>query len=149
MTTQVNRQTLYETDFLLWLDTTANLLKTRQLDQIDYDNLIEEIETMGRSERASLESNLRILLMHLLKWQYQPLMRSNSWRSTIREHRKRIQKAFKDSPSLKRTFDEVFDIAYQDGRELASDETGLMIDTFPQICPFTVEQILDSDYLPD
>lgn len=148
MTTQVNTQTLYETDFVLWLETTANLLKTRQLDQIDYDNLIEEIETMGRSERSALKSNLRVLLMHLLKWKYQPSMRSNSWRSTIREHRKRIQEAFKDSPSLMRTFDEGFDIAYQDGRELASDETGLGIDTFPQIFPFTVEQVLDSDYLP-
>lgn len=149
MTTQVNLQTLYETDFVLWLETTASLLKKRQLDQIDYDNLIEEIETMGRSEKSALKSNLRILLRHLLKWKYQPESRSNSWRATIREHRIRIQEAFKDSPSLKRTFDEAFDISYQDARELASDETGLPMEHFPELCPFTVEQVLNTDYLPN
>jgi hypothetical protein len=149
MTTQLNQKILYDTDFLAWLETTAHLLKTRQLDQIDYDNLIEEIEAMGRSEKTALTSNLRILLMHLLKWKYESSRQSNSWRFTIREHRKRIQQAFLDSPSLKRHFEQVFDVAYKDGRELAADETGMPIDTFPLVCPFTIEQVLDSDYLPE
>ncbi len=139
--------TLYDQDFFLWLEETAQLLRNRQLEQIDYDNLIEEIEGMSRSEKNALESNLRILLMRLLKWSYQPDKRSNSWRYTIREHRKRLQKAFKKSPSLKPYFEEVFAECYQDGRELASDETGLSIHSFPENCPFSYEQVLDTDFL--
>ena len=117
---------LYDQDFYLWLEETAQLLRNRQLEQIDYDNLIEDIEGM-RS--------------------YQPDKRSNSWRYTIREHRKRLQKAFKKSPSLKPYFEEVFAECYQDGRELASDETGLSIHSFPENCPFSYEQVLDTDFL--
>jgi transcriptional regulator of aromatic amino acid metabolism len=149
MTTQVNMKNLYDQDFSLWLETTANLLKNRQLDQIDYDNLIEEIEAMGRSEKAAIESNLRILLMHLLKWKYQPQKRTNSWKFSIIENSLRINKAFRDSPSLRRYFNEVFEEAYQDARLLASGETGLQKETFPQICPFKREDILNPEYLPD
>jgi hypothetical protein len=78
--------TLYDTDFLLWLETTATLLRERKLDAIDYDNLIEEIKAMGRSEKNALQSNLTILLLHLLKWDYQPNQRSSSWVFTIAEH---------------------------------------------------------------
>ncbi|MEA5508900.1 DUF29 domain-containing protein [Crocosphaera sp. UHCC 0190] len=140
---------LYETDFNLWLETIANLLKNGQLDQLDIDNLIEEIEGMSRSEKDALESNLRILLMHLLKWQYQQSKRSNSWLYTIREHRKRIQKAFKKSPSLKPYFNDIFAESYQDARELAADETGLDIKIFPHNCPFIKVDVINSDYLPN
>lgn len=78
--------TLYESDFNLWLEKMATCLKERQLDQLDYENLIEEIESMGRSEKDALESNLKVLLMHLLKWQYQPDKRSNSCQYSITEH---------------------------------------------------------------
>lgn len=149
MTTQVNLKNLYDRDFYLWLETTANLLKNRQIDRIDYENLIEEIEAMGRSEKAAIESNLRILLMHLLKWKYQPQKRTNSWKFSIIEHSLRINKAFKDSPSLRRYFNEVFEETYQDARLLASGETGLQKETFPQICPFKREDILNPEYLPE
>lgn len=142
-------QTLYESDFYLWLSTTAQLLRNGNFSAIDLDNLIEEIEGMARKEKQALKSNLRILLIHLLKWNYQPDKRTNNWRSTIREHRKRLKDAFDDSPSLKPYYLDFFAHGYQDARELAADETGLSLDTFPVDSPFTPEETLNEDYLPD
>ena len=87
--------------------------------------------------------------LYLLKYKYEPSRRSNSWRSTIREHRQRLTESFQDSPSLKGYFNEVFDACYQKARELAADETGLDIEEFPDESPFSVEETLDSEYLPD
>lgn len=148
MVTQINTKTLYEQDFNLWLEETVNLLKTRQLERVDYENLIEEIESMGISHKNALESNLMQVLMHLLKWQYQKEKRTNSWRYSIIEHRDRLERAFRDSPSLKRYFDDVLENCYQKARRFASEETGLDIKTFPVDLPFTKEQILNPDYLP-
>lgn len=149
MVTQINTKTLYEQDFNLWLEETVNLLKTRQLSLIDYENLIEEIESMGKRDKHALESNLEQILMHLLKWQYQKNKRSNSWRYSIIEHRNRLKKDFRDSPSLKPYFDSVLEECYQTARKFASEETGLDIKTFPVDLPFTKEQILDPNYLPE
>jgi transcriptional regulator of aromatic amino acid metabolism len=149
MTVQSTAKKLYETDFNFWLETTAKLLRERQFNQIDYDNLVEEIEAIGRSERNALESNLRVLLMHLLKWKYQPSRRSNSWKSSIIEHSLRINKAFKYSPSLRRYFNEIFEETYQDARLLAAGETGLSKETFPEHCLFKVQDILNPEYLPE
>jgi hypothetical protein len=149
MVAQISIKTLYEQDFNLWLEETVNLLKNRQLDQLDYDNLIEEIESMARKDKRALESNLEQILMHLLKWQYQKNKRSNSWRYSIIEHRNRLKKDFRDSPSLKPYFDDVLEDCYQTAREFASEQTGLDIKTFPIDIPFTKEQILSSNYLPE
>lgn len=140
---------LYESDYCLWLEETARLLRERQLAEIDFDNLVEEIEGMSRGERDALFSNLKVVLIHLLKYRYQPSRRSNSWRSSIREHRKRISRGFKNSPSLKPYFTEFFAECYQDAREQAADETGLPLVKFPEQCPFSQEEILNTDYLPD
>ena len=140
---------LYEQDFCLWIETTANLLKERRFSQLDIENLIEEIETMGRSEKNALESNLIVVFLHLLKWQYQPDKRSRSWKSSIFEHRIRIHKAFKNSPSLKPFFANVFTECYQYGRKRASIETGLSLTAFPTESPFTMDEILDEDFLPE
>lgn len=140
---------LYEQDFYLWIQTTAELLKQKNFTQLDLDNLIEEIETMGRSEKRALESNLEVLLMHLLKYQIQTERRSKSWQYTILEHRRRVQKVLQESPSLKPYFDQVFDESYQTARRLAVIETGLGIATFPEQSPFTLEQVLDCDFLPE
>jgi len=140
--------TLYDRDYYLWLATTSKLLRQGNLQGLDITNLAEEIEDMGRSEKRAIESNLRVLLMHLLKYKYQPGKRSSSWKSTIREHRKRLQKAFRDSPSLRRYVEDVFDESYQDARELAADETEMEIDRFPETSPFSLEKTLDPNYLP-
>jgi hypothetical protein len=139
MTTELeaNRQSLYETDYLKWIDTTIEKLRLQDYSNIDWENLIEEIEDMGRSERKSLKSNLIIVLTHLLKWQYQPEFRSGSWKGSIVEHRRRIREALSDSPSLKPYLEEVFAGGYLDAVEQASAETGLPVETFPQECPYT------------
>jgi hypothetical protein len=140
---------LYEQDYYLWLQTTANQLQAGNFLEIDLASLVEEIEDMGKSQRQAVKSNLRVILMHLLKYKYQPERRSNSWRSTLREHRTRLADYFADSPSLKRYFIEVFHECYQKARELAVDETGLSLETFPSESPFTIEETLNSGYLPD
>ncbi len=139
---------LYNKDYCLWLEETVQLLREGRLTELDINNLIEEIEDMGISQKNALESNLIVLLMHLLKWKYQPEKQSGSWRGSIREHRRRILKAFKNSPSLKRYFEGIFDESYQEARKQAADETELSLSTFSENCPFTIEQILDSEYLP-
>ncbi len=107
---------LYEQDYHHWLETTAQQLRDGNLAALDIPNLLEEIEDMGRSERRSVYSNLKILLLHRLKYVYQPKMRSNSWLASIVEHRQRINKAFKDSPSLKPHYDTIFVEAYEEAR---------------------------------
>ena len=104
---------------------------------------------MINTQKQPLQSNLKILLMHLLKYQYQPEKRTNSWRYTIIEHRQRIHRAFKNSPSLKRHFLQEFTDVYLEARKLAAVETGISIDTFPIASPFTTSQVLDEDYLPE
>jgi hypothetical protein len=143
-----NSQSLYDQDFGLWIETTVNLLKGNQFEQIDLGNLIEEIESMGRKEKSAVRSNLIVVLMHLLKWKYQSEKCTNSWRSSIREHRRRLRDDFKTSPSLKPYFMQEFAECYQDARELAADETGLELQLFPIESPFTPEQALDPEFLP-
>lgn len=141
-------KTLYETDFNLWLEETVKSLKGNQLDRLDLENLIEEIEGMGRSERKGFRSNLEQLLMHLLKWKYQSNKRTGSWECSILEHRNRILEDLEESPSLNPYFDDVFDKCYQNSRKYAKAETGLSLHIFPEVCPFTKTEILTSDYLP-
>ncbi|MCC3437092.1 MAG: DUF29 domain-containing protein [Microcoleus sp. PH2017_40_RAT_O_B] len=146
---EVDRHKLYDTDYLRWIETTVEKLRARDYSNIDWENLIEEIEDMGRSERRSLESNLVVIILHLLKWQFQPDRRSGSWKASIAEHRRRIRKAVKDSPSLRPYLEEVLAECYADAVEQASAETGLSIETFPQLSVYTSTEVLDSNFLPD
>lgn len=140
---------LYETDFYTWTQQQVSLLKTQQWDQLDTVNLIEEIETLGRRERQELRNRLGVLLGHLLKWQFQPEKRSNSWLGTIREQRVQIKLLLQDSPSLKPYLDEVFLTIYELGVALAIRETELGEQVFPEICPYTLDQTLDPEFLPN
>ena len=138
---------LYEQDFYLWIQTTAQQLKKGQFQEIDIISLIEEIESMGRSEKRELKNRFIVLLMHLLKWQYQPEKRSESWRSTITEQRICIEGLLEDSPSLQPLISEVFDDCYQKARLKASDETGIKLNFFPKESPFTPEETLKYSFL--
>ena len=140
-------KTLYDQDFYLWTQTTAQQLKEHKLHEIDIPNLIEEIESMGRSEKRELKSRLIILLMHLLKWQYQPEKRSESWRSTITEQRICIEVLLEDSPSLKPLVAEIFNDCYQKARLKASEETKIKLNFFPQESPFTEEETITNSFL--
>jgi hypothetical protein len=136
-------KTLYETDFNLWLEETATLLREGKVERLDLENLLEEIEGMSRSEKDAVESNLIRVIQHLLKWQYQSNKRSPSWAYTIIEHSRRLNKAFKNSPSLKRHFEDVFDECYASACQAASVETQLPLATFPKSCPFSKSDVLD------
>ncbi|MBN3892012.1 MAG: DUF29 domain-containing protein [Nostoc sp. JL31] len=140
---------LYKTDFYDWTQKQVSLLKTQQWEQLDTVNLIEEIETLGRRERQELRNRLGVLLGHLLKWQFQPEKRSNSWLGTIREQRVQIKLLLQDSPSLKPYLDEVFFSVYELGLALAIRETELGENVFPEICPYTLDQTLNSKFLPN
>ena len=144
-----NLNQLYDLDYHLWLEETAQLLKTKNFSQLDLKNLIEEIETLGRSERNKIISSLRLIYQHLLKWQYQPEKRSKSWINTIDRERDNICDYIEDMPSLKKMLDdsEVIAKAYRRGRRDAMKETG--ITNLPIDCPFTIQQVLNSNYLPD
>jgi hypothetical protein len=144
-----NKSHLYDQDFYLWIETTAKQLKEGKFSEIDLENLIEEIECMGRSEKKAIKSNLIVVLLHLLKYKYQPEKRSNSWKGSIREHRRRLNEAIAESPSLKPYFQEVFSQCYQDARKQASDETGLSLETFNTNSPFTADECLNEEFLPN
>ncbi len=145
---ETSSKSLYNIDFVRWVETTTEQLRAQDYDSVDWENLIEEIEDMSRRERKALKSNLVVILLHLLKWQYQPECRTGSWRGSIREHRRRINDDLKDSPSLAPYLQEVFAECYGYAKEQASDETGLPIETFPLDCPYTSEQSLESKFLP-
>jgi hypothetical protein len=110
MTTELqpNQHSLYETNYLQWIETTVEKLRQKDYGAIDWENLIDEISDIARSERKSLKSNLTIVLLHLLKWQFQPQLRSGSWKGSIVEHRRHIREDLKDSPSLKPYLETIF-----------------------------------------
>lgn len=140
---------LYEEDFLLWTEEQAKLLQERRFDEIDLDNLVDEVRSVGRSERSEIENRLIILVTHLLKWHLQPGHRSGGWRGTIAEQRRRLARVLKASPSLRDYPAEVFhDFAYLSARLEAAKETGIDLTLFPEAPPFTLEQALDDEFLP-
>ena len=140
--------TLYEQDFHAWTSRQATLLRAGAFDQADIDNIAEEIEAMGRSERRELVSRLSQLLLHLLKWRYQPGLRGASWRLTIEEQRDAIAGHLRDNPSLKSHLDQAMDDAYRWARRRAGHETGLADSSFPKLCPFPFNEAIDPSFWP-
>ena len=140
--------TAYEADFYQWTQQQAALLRQRQFSQMDVENLAEEIESMGKSDKRALGSHLVVILTHLLKWQYQPRLRSGSWENSIDNGRFEVDEMLEESPSLKPQLAAKIQRAYPLSRRSASRETGLPLATFPEQCPFTVEEIT-GDYWPE
>jgi Domain of unknown function DUF29 len=139
---------LYDTDFHAWTLEQVGLLQSQQFAQLDLVNLMEEIESLGRKERQELRNRLSILIGNLLKWQFQPEQRTNSWVGTIREQRIQTKLLLKDSPSLKTYLEETFADAYELGVALAIQETLLGEEIFPKDSPYELEQSLDAKFLP-
>ena len=139
---------LYEQDFYAWSNEQVALLRAGKLSEADLPNIIEEIESMGRSERRELVNRLVVLLLHLLKWQYQPVLRGNSWRLSIKEQRIRLALHLADNPSLKSRLDEATSQAYRLATIEAERETGLSESSFPSDCPFSFEQLIDDSFWP-
>ena len=140
----------YEEDFVRWLEHQAELLRQGRVHELDLGNLAEEVESIGRSDKREVQNRLAVLLAHLLKYQFQTKRRSRSWVSTIGEQRRQLELVFKDSPSLLKSYaPEIFEDAYRYARRKASDETGLLVNRFPETSPYTLAQILDEDFLPE
>lgn len=134
----------YDRDFFKWTKTQAELLKKRNLEELDIGNLIEEIESLGRNDKRALKSQLTRLLMHLLKLEYQPEKQegTTSWKNSIVEAERAIKYLIEDSPSLRNELDKMFNDSYEDARQDAARETGLKINNFPKACRYTLEEIL-------
>jgi len=140
---------LYETDFYGWVQNQAGVLRAGNFASLDLDNLIEEIEDMGKNRHRALASRLEVLLAHLLKWRFQPKRKGNSWEFTIKEQRKRIALLLKKNPSLTSVLDEAFEEAYEFAISSAAQETGIDESTFPSQCPWTFEQAIDTNFWPE
>jgi hypothetical protein len=139
----------YQKDFYSWTCEQAELLRAGRFNELDVSNLIEEIETMGRSEKRELENRLTVLLVHLLKWQYQPTRRGRSWQLTIQEQRLEFFDVLNDNPGLKPQLQALLTHSYRKAKIRASKETGLDTDAFPIACPWEFAQLMDDAFLPD
>lgn len=145
----LKRLTSIDDDFALWAAEQAALLNSGRLDRVDIENVVGELEYLGGSQKSEIENRLRVLVSHLLKWQFQPSQRSNSWRATLLEQRTEIAQVIRRSPSLKHYPASALDEqSYEIAMLRASGETGLPKAAFPESCPYTVEQILDLAFFP-
>jgi len=147
--------TAYADDFYSWAMEQAEALRRAAAERvntatpIDWENLAEEIESMGNEQAWKLRSSYTVLLLHLLKWRYQPKKRTRSWRLTIGRERDNALEQLADKPGLKSRQRELFDAAYARARRDAMREAGLPIRTFPETSLFTLEQAMDEGFWPD
>jgi hypothetical protein len=142
---------LYSEDFYTWSLTTAAAIRNGEWQDLDALVIAEEIESLGRSEHHALQSHLRQLVMHLLKWRYQPSRRQQgrSWATTIVNARSEIADLVERSPGLGPHVEPLLHKAYPTARRLAEIQTRLPLTTFPATCPWTLEQVLDDDFFPE
>lgn len=136
------------TDLNLWISQTTALLQKRCWQDIDVERLIEEIQDLGKSEQRAITSQLTRLLMHLLKWQYQPQRRSDNWLDSITDARTQIELAIADSPSLKNYPALQLKESYIRARRQSAKQKGIQASAIPDDCPYAIELVLDEDWLP-
>lgn len=139
----------YEDDFYGWAMTNALLLKQGKFSEADMENIIEEMESMGRSEKGQLINRLSVLIAHLLKWQFQPDFRGRSWHGTIKEQRKRVKILLKDNPSLKGRLEEILVDSYELAVDLIEKETPIDMRLIPSECPYSFEQCMEESFFPE
>lgn len=139
----------YEKDFYSWTQEQAELLKNGRFSELDIDNLIEEVESMGRSEKRELESRLTILLLHLLKWKFQEVRRGRSWQLSIDEQRIQFEKTLNENPGLKPALDQIIKDAYKLAVIKAARETKISKAVFPECCPWNLVQLIEEGFYPD
>jgi hypothetical protein len=149
MATSVKNRVSYDQDLYAWSLEQAALLRAKRTEGLDWDHLAEEIEWMVGRDRRELKNRLRVILLHLLKWQGQPGKRGASWRKSLRTQRRHIRDLLEESPSLRQHVPELIGEAYPDATKDAADETGLPLDRFPVDCPYALDDVLAEDHLPD
>lgn len=138
----------YEADFAQWLECQLNALEQRQFEKLDVENLIDEIGGILRSEKREIRSRLKIITLHLLKCQFQPGLKGRSWVSTLHTQRTELADLLRDSPSLRPHLKTFAEEGYPHARYKATLQTGLPDTVFPATLPYTLEQLLDTDYVP-
>ena len=145
-------QTLYDTDYNLWILETVKQLEKREFNALDLENLIEEVADLSRRDKRKLESLLTRLIEHLLKlayWDAERVRNFGHWQGEITNFRLQIKRELRASPSLKRHLQEVFTECYRDGREIALKRSQLPSSTFPEKAIANLEQVLDENWFPD
>lgn len=139
---------LYERDFYVWVITQTKALRENRWADLDWENLAEEIESVGRNDQRAILRHLEVLLAHLLKCLLQPERRTRSWDLTIRSQRERISMLLERNPSLRDLPDTRFEKTYRRAVHLAGRDTGLDEGEFPATPPYTLEQVLSAEFLP-
>ncbi len=139
----------YDTDFYGWTLEQAALLRERRLSEADIENIAEELESMGKSEKRELVNRLAVVLAHLLKWRFQPGLRGASWQNTLSEQRDQLVDHLAENPSLKPLVPSAMATAYRYARKRALAETGLPTATLPDVNPWSENEVLTDDYLPE
>jgi hypothetical protein len=150
---EVSGSELYERDYYAWIRSQVSALRGQRVEEIDWANVAEEIEDLGKSEKRSIESRMGRIVEHLLKLGYSParvksLIR-RGWELSIREARRQIRRRLSESPSLRRKTREMFPHAYEGGRNAALIALNLPDSALPETSPWTLEQILDNGFLPN
>lgn len=145
----MTRSALHDRDFYAWTKEQAALLRSGRLAEADIEGVAEEIESMGKAEKRELVSRLTVLLIHLLKWRFQPVGRGNSWRLSIANSRDEIIDHLDDNPSLKSQIGLAMATAYRYARRKAALETGLSEESFPLGCPWSFDQAVDAGFWPE
>jgi Domain of unknown function DUF29 len=138
----------YDSDFHLWSQTQAAAIRKGKFAEIDLENVAEEIESLGLSDRRAIRSRLEVLLTHLLKWEFQRDKRNGSWAGSINEARRGIKKLIADSPSLKGFPAQVLSEEYETAKEIAAEETGLSEGAFPAECPYSIAVVMTKGFFP-
>lgn len=139
----------YEEDFYGWVMANAQFLRAGNLSEVDLENLIEELISLGGNQYDQLVNRLAVLMAHLLKWQYQPNFRGRSWSGTLKEQRLRIKSIIKKNPSLKSRIAEAIIEAYDSSLAIVEKETRIDLRLLPNDCPYSFEQCLDDKYYPE
>jgi hypothetical protein len=145
-------ESLYDTDFYTWTQTQAMALRTKDVAALDVENLAEEIESLGRSDRRAIAHQLERLLLHLLKWCYQADQRTRagkSWRSSIYQARSAIADLLEESPSLRDYPAQRLALAHRRARQQAAHQTGLPLAAFPETCPWPLARVLEEEFWPE
>ncbi|MGB5594479.1 MAG: DUF29 domain-containing protein [Crocosphaera sp.] len=146
----ISQENLYDKDFCLWIETTIKQIEAQEFDKIDWDNVIEELDSLGKSDKRELKNRLVVLLEHLLKltyWETERDYNQRNWKGTIREQRRQLLLLLEDSPSLKPLLFESLTNCYDEARKIVLDKTNLSDNIIPLEIPFPVEDILNYDYL--
>jgi hypothetical protein len=143
------KTTRYDEDFYAWSREQADLLRAGKVVDADLENIAEEIESMGKTEKRELTSRLTVLILHLVKWRFQPAKRSRSWRLSVEGQRLDIEALLQDNPSLRPIVSDLIGQAWRRALIDAQKETGLESSVFPAVCPWGQDSILSDDFWPE